>query len=260
MSRIYLDTETIPAQEPAIIDAVLGAVRAACQADIDAVQAPGNYKDPAKIAEYIDAKRSELAACLDAKVEEAWRDTALEPAFGQLAVVSIAVDDGEPFAIYDSAWDEAGYEHWLLNEVNARLQAICGHHRGHQLIGFNTPFDRGFLRKRGIVRRVRMHQLITMMVKPWEDNVIVDVMTQWTGDVRDRIKMDKLCQALGIDGKGNDTDEHIDGSMVWDFVQAGKIDKVALYCNGDVQRTRALHRRINFFDAAAPVVIEDAPF
>jgi hypothetical protein len=33
---------------------------------------------------------------------------------------------------------------------------------------------------------------------------------------------------------------------VWDFVQAGRLDDVAEYCRGDVERVRLLHRRLTF--------------
>ncbi len=53
--------------------------------------------------------------------------------------------------------------------------------------------------------------------------------------------MAKICKALGIDGKGD-----IDGSKVWDYVQAGRIAEVAEYCKGDISRTLAMYKRFNF--------------
>ena len=41
-------------------------------------------------------------------------------------------------------------------------------------------------------------------------------------------------------------EEEMDGSRVWDFVQAGRLDDVAEYCRGDVERVRLLHRRLTF--------------
>lgn len=34
--------------------------------------------------------------------------------------------------------------------------------------------------------------------------------------------------------------------MVWDFVRAGRIADVATYCAGDVERVRAIHKRMTF--------------
>ena len=53
--------------------------------------------------------------------------------------------------------------------------------------------------------------------------------------------MDRLCKILGIPGKGD-----MDGSRVWPMVQSGKIAAVADYCRGDVDRTRAIHKRMTF--------------
>ena len=40
--------------------------------------------------------------------------------------------------------------------------------------------------------------------------------------------------------------EEIDGAKVWDFVRDGHADKVAIYCQADVERVRSVYRRINF--------------
>ena len=66
-------------------------------------------------------------------------------------------------------------------------------------------------------------------------------MTEFAG-YNNRISMNDLCLALGIDGKGDD----IDGSKVWDFVQQGKIAEVAEYNKADVVRTRAIYNRMTF--------------
>jgi NTP pyrophosphatase (non-canonical NTP hydrolase) len=60
-----------------------------------------------------------------------------------------------------------------------------------------------------------------------------------------------LCKVLGIEGKGSEIGDEIDGSKVWDFVQAGRIAEVATYCGGDVHRAREMHRRMAFVQRAA---------
>ena len=40
----------------------------------------------------------------------------------------------------------------------------------------------------------------------------------------------------------------MDGSKVWPMVQAGQIAEVADYCAGDVERTRAMFKRMTFAD------------
>ena len=46
---------------------------------------------------------------------------------------------------------------------------------------------------------------------------------------------------LNIEQKGD-----IDGSKVWKAVQDGRIDEVAEYCAKDVERVRAIYKRMNF--------------
>ena len=53
--------------------------------------------------------------------------------------------------------------------------------------------------------------------------------------------LNKLCQVLNIEQKGD-----IDGSKVWQAVQDGRIDEVAEYCSKDVERVRAIYKRMNF--------------
>jgi predicted PolB exonuclease-like 3'-5' exonuclease len=66
-------------------------------------------------------------------------------------------------------------------------------------------------------------------------------MTAWAG-ARNRVSLDKLCKAFGIETpKGG-----IDGSKVWDYVKAGKIDEVAAYCARDVEATRKVYKRLTF--------------
>lgn len=70
-------------------------------------------------------------------------------------------------------------------------------------------------------------------------------MTAWAG-IGNRISLDKLCRVMGIPTKGSEIGDEIDGSKVWDFVQAGRIADVATYCCGDVERVREIHRRMTF--------------
>jgi predicted PolB exonuclease-like 3'-5' exonuclease len=75
--------------------------------------------------------------------------------------------------------------------------------------------------------------------KPWGEATF-DCMTAWSG-VKDRVSMDRLCKILGIPGK-----DGMSGADVWPAVQAGKLDEVAKYCRADVERTRAIYKRLTF--------------
>ncbi|CAB4159270.1 Predicted 3'-5' exonuclease, PolB-like [uncultured Caudovirales phage] len=260
---IFLDIETIPGQDEHVIghfkakafdevDAELKAV----DAKIEGIQAPSTYKDAAKIEAYVNEKRAALEAerntllhSIPERFDAAWRKTSLDGAFGNIFCVSIAIGDGLPFSIVNEDWTSPSGEAGLLLKLDRELRDIQieTKHRGflvgHHIIGF----DRKFIRQRGIVRRVQLPSIITDPVKPWERGVVFDTMAAWSDDPRDRISMNKLCLALGLEGKGGDLDdgEDIDGAKVWDFVKAGQGDKVVTYCEGDVIRTRNIFNRIN---------------
>ena len=67
-------------------------------------------------------------------------------------------------------------------------------------------------------------------------------MWEWCGYNREsKPSLNKLCQVLNIEQKGD-----IDGSKVWQAVRDGRIDEVAEYCAKDVERVRAIYKRMNF--------------
>jgi hypothetical protein len=109
MSKIPLDIETIPGQAAAVLEAL----RADAEAEKAECRAPGNYKDPEKIA----ANIAEQHAAIDAAVMDKWRKTSFDGAFGQIAVVSFAIDGGEPVKVYRDDWQAPGAEAALLEEL-----------------------------------------------------------------------------------------------------------------------------------------------
>jgi predicted PolB exonuclease-like 3'-5' exonuclease len=235
--NIYLDLETIPAQNPKAITSL----RLEAEKEKLAIKAPSNYKDQAKIDEYIAAKRIEI----DADFEQRYRKTSFDGAVGQIVVASYAIDDNEPMVIYASDWKDS--EQFILTSLYESLQSAYSPNSQMRpvFIGHNiVNFDLRFLLQRSIVVGVKPPMFIPFKAKPWDD-VVFDTMTAWAG-VGNRVSMAKLCEVFGIDSKGSEVDGDIDGSKVWDYVQAGRIDDVATYCMHDVIRTRQIYKRINF--------------
>lgn len=228
--RVTIDLETIPDQSP------LGRVQIAADAmkEKAEVRAPSNYKDAAKIDEYIAAKHAEI----DAGVDERWRKTGLDGAYGQIAVIGVAIDDAAPIAFYRDEWATSeqaiiGDLFDLLKSERERMESVT--FIGHNLVGF----DLRFLYQRAIINNIAPPGMIPFNARPW-DHTVFDTMVQWAG-VGNRISLDKLCGALGLPKKGE-----IDGSKVWDHVRAGRIADVAEYCKQDVEKARAIHRRMTF--------------
>jgi hypothetical protein len=254
--RLTTDTETIPTQSQLIVQELQAPIIEARDAELATIAPPSNWKDPEKLAEWWattgKAKRAEVFFKAEQALEDAVRKTALDSALGQLAVICLQVEDQPAIELFDGgdSYAQPGYEAWLLNEFDRTLKQVCGHHLGHQLIGHHLAFDRSFLRHRSIINGIQPHPMLIDAVKPWDladgKGKFVDTMILWTGDAHTRIKLDKLCQVLGIERKGSELEgEEIDGSKVWDFVQRGEIHKVARYCAADCMRTyRCLTRML----------------
>lgn len=233
-----MDIETIPGQAAAVLEAL----RADAEAEKAECRAPANYKDDAKIAEHIAAQH----AVIDAAVMDKWRKTSFDGAYGQIAVVSFAIDGGEPVKVYRDDWQAPGAETGLLEELRDTMHERLNPKTelAAQIIGHNvSAFDLRFLVQRSIILGVKPHPVLARAAacKPWETDRVFDTMVQWAG-VGNRISLDKLCKALGIQSpKGELT-----GALVWDYVQAGRISEVADYCAADVVAVREVYRRMTF--------------
>ncbi len=249
--NIYLDIETIPAQRPDVLEDIRSSKKADLDAALAAITPPGNYKKQETIDEWIANEAPKIAAKLqgafDADVDDAYRRTGLDGAFGQVCVIGFAMGDGEAghFRTIDLTSDSE--RHLLmafadhLNETIPASEALSATVIGHNV----AAFDLRFLIQRHIINGVRPHAIIARaaQAKPWEQERVFDTLIQWAGNgAKAGGSLDKLCKALSIPSpKGA-----IDGSKVWDFVKAGKIDEVADYCKKDVEATRAVHRRMTF--------------
>lgn len=221
---LYLDIETLPCQIAGFGDELRAELAADAEAKKAEVRAPANYKDEAKIAEYLASARQKIDDEIDAEAEKKYRATSLDGTFGEVFCVSWAIDDGE--IVCDTLAD-------FLSKV-----CVLDTRTGRPVIvGHNVTFDIRFIWQRAIIEGLTIPRWWPVKAKPWDD-VIYDTMTQWVG-VGNRVKLDKLCKAFGIKGK-----DGFDGSMVYDAWLEGKHDQIREYCCDDVMRVRELHRRI----------------
>lgn len=251
MTYLYLDIETIPAQRPDVLEEIRTGKQAELDAALAAISPPGNYKKQETIDEWMANEapkvRTKLQAGFDAEVDEAYRRTGLDGAYGQVCVIGYALDDGE--AEFLKAGDlSAAEERALLESFSCVLTDLIPtrDYLSTTVIGHNVAaFDLRFLVQRHIVNGVRPHIVIARaaQAKPWEQEKVFDTLIQWAGTgAKAGGTLDKLCRALSIPSPKTG----IDGSKVWDFVQAGRIAEVADYCARDVAATRAIHRRMTF--------------
>lgn len=215
MNDVFLDIETLPSQS------------AEYRAEVrDSITAPGQYKKPESIAQWIADNGDEAADEIVAK-------TSFNPAHGHICTIGFAIGD-EPVETLslgsniDLEWD-------ILHEFFEALPTT-GLNRfiGHYISGF----DLRFILNRAIVLGVQLPPSVMFPrdIKPWSDNVF-DTMVAWAGP-KDRISLDNLCKALGIPGK-----DGFDGSMVAEAWANGEHDKISEYCRADVERVRSVFRK-----------------
>lgn len=215
MNYLYLDIETLPTKDPFVI------------AEIDNSLSP-----PASMtkAETIEKWKVETRPTA---LEEAIAKTALTGAFGSICVVGWTWDDAEP----QSANAVHG-EISLLDEAIRAINATAPNYGAVSVVGHNVAnFDIRFLWQRCFVLGIRAPAWLPRDPKPWSREV-QDTMAMWSG-ARDFISLDKLCRALGLPGKGD-----MDGADVAAAWARGEYDKVSAYCRADVERVRAVHRKM----------------
>jgi len=168
--------------------------------------------------------------------------SSLDGTFGQIVVAAYAIDDGPTVAVYNEDWQSDTAEAGVLKDLFDALTSLHNPSSsprptfvGHNIIGF----DLRFIYQRSIQRGIKPPSFFPINAKPWDNNVF-DTMTQWAG-TGNRVKLDTLCKVLGLSGKGD-----IDGSKVWDYIQAGRIVEVAEYCKHDVKIVRDVWRRMTW--------------
>lgn len=214
--NIFLDIETIPSQLPGIREELAASI-----------SPPGNISKAETIATWESEKKPAL-------VEEAYRKTALDGTLGQIICIGFAFDRYGVGSFDDSKGNEAFVIRSFFEEC-AQAIDLTSQRRprfiGHNIVGF----DLRYIWQRAVINRVPVPIWFPHKAKPWDDSVF-DTMTEWAG-VGKFIGAQKLCRVLGIQGKPDD----IDGSNVWDYYQAGDIEKISEYCRGDVDRCREMY-------------------
>lgn len=179
--NLYLDIETGPAPNAADY--------------APHFEAPGNYKDPIKIAAYIE------------EAKEKWTErAALFPESGRVLMVGMAEDDAEPYTVWGeekkvvtSALDMA----WKFLSKGSRVY-------GYNIHGFDLPF----LVKRAWILGIHVPKMFQYWRGKWSwHDAVIDLMLWWKmgeyrkSDDAPSSSMAAVLKALGLPGKeGNGKD------------------------------------------------------
>lgn len=224
MSQIFLDIETVPCDDPAVIAEIASTITP-----------PGNYKKAETIAAWEQGEKKRA-------VEEAVAKTCFDGGYGKIVCACVAIDDDDisTFPYAD--------EHSLLTDLFRFVVFECS--TDTTFIGHNVTWDLRMLYQRACVLSIPPPPALlnAMRAKPW-DGAIQDTMRLWDSDPSKKISLDKLCKVLGIDSpKGN-----MNGSMVAQYYKEGRISEISEYCKRDTLAVRECYRRLTFQTATKGV-------
>lgn len=103
---IFFDIETRPCDEASLIDELTQQSNAEAMEASEAVKAPSNYKDEAKIAEYISTKRAEIHSGAADAVAQKIAKTSLDGSYGRICCTGWAIDDNTPESVISASVTE----------------------------------------------------------------------------------------------------------------------------------------------------------
>ena len=119
----------------------------------------------------------------------------------------------------------------LMSDFDSESDLIVG----HNLIGFDLPF----IFQRCLVNNIAIKPFVDLS----EFNVqgVYDTMRGWWLGSRNRVALDDLAWALGIESSKT---SEVEGSRVFELYQAGKLAEIREYNLNDVRVTRRVYERL----------------
>lgn len=191
---LFLDTESLPSPAPP---------------PLDEIEAPKNYKDPAKILEFKQEAQHDL-----------WMKEATISHKGRLVCAAWALGDGDPKVV-------SGPEKEVIGALYGAMQ-LAYHYIGH-----NVTFDLLFSAHAGLRHGYAVHKLLTAVKNKW-DKPYTDTMElagfglEW----KNKLSLENLCKLCNVQppwGKGSD---------VFAWHQAGDMASIERHCLSDLVAMR----------------------
>lgn len=242
MIPLFIDIETIPdqrrgalekflEQEP-VIDASKFTIDQLC-IDLNKDRAPTKaYKKADLVEEWQqtigEQKRLE-------KARENHHRTALNGGYGQIIVVGYGTEDQATIATSGNS------EYGILTILKDNYHYLMEKNRGLpiQFVGHNVlNFDLKFLYQRMVINGIKPP--FDYPISPYSDRVF-DTMTRWAG-YGNRISLNELCNILDVPSPKGE----LDGSKVYEYYLAGKINEIAEYCKKDVEAVKQIYYKMIF--------------
>lgn len=198
--------------------------------DIETIPAEGDKIE--LIRSFWQDMRHKLGATntkVESDFEQFYRNTSFQGEFGRIICIGYAIDDEKTDCL-------VGDEKEILRKFWA-LAKDATHFIGHNIM----EFDFRFIYKRSVIHNIRPSRELSFA--RYRSDPIFDTMKEWEKWGAQGTSLHKLSIALGITSP---KEEGIDGSKVYDYFLAGKVDEIAEYCKRDVTATREVYKRMTF--------------
>ncbi len=225
--NVFIDIETIPEQPEAEAKALIA----------ETIEAPATMKKADTIKDWHEGN-GKYEGVKDAAIEDAYRKTSFDGAKGEICSIAWQVEGGELKSVSQATHGETV----ILDKLFLDLKESCKGRPPFFIGQYVAGFDLKFLFHRCIINQVNPGFKIPFDGRHTKDFYCTQA--AWAG-FNGRMSQENLCKALGIEGKPDD----IDGSKVWDFYKAGKIDRIEEYNRHDVETVIEIYNRINFIGA-----------
>lgn len=186
---------------------------------IENFKAPANYKDAEKIREYRENAQF-----------EAYKKQALNSMQGQIVCIGYGYMGEVDTITLSPEKDCLDLFYFRLKEIVDAIRETP------TFIGWNiATFDLPWLWRKAIQHN--LSRLRSFIPKD-NRNLYIDLMKVWSAEYKDYVSLDDCAKFLGIEHEGGS------GSDVFDWWQAGEIDKITYHCQQDIKTTMAIYERI----------------
>ncbi len=168
--------------------------------------------------------------------DEIHRMTSFEGTFGRICCIGIIkeVNGKETLKeVYSGTEKEILEKFWITAKDVDRFI-------GHNIWEFDLPF----IFQRSIINGIKPRIL---NFARYRNVPIYDTMKEWSlWSFEKNQKLDTLAKVLGLPT----SKDEMDGSMVWDYFQEGRIEEICKYCMKDVELTRKVYKKMVFEEEA----------
>lgn len=203
--------------------------------DIETLPAHENYRN---IYLELKKKKSKKDDAKSVDDEDLYHASSFDGAFGRICCIGYIKEDGkiskdvlcgEEKEVLKKFWE-------IARDVDLFI--------GHNIWSFDLPF----IFKRSIILGVKPRFDISFA--RYRNQPIFDTMVVWDLWNMERgkqVSLNALAHAFGFPT----SKDEMDGSQVWSYFQAGKVEDICKYCMKDVELTRKVYYKM---------VFEDMPF